>query len=49
MKKYAVKKAPKIMISEMMKSSIPSVGGSTREEWLASIGPWCSSPRASCP
>ena len=30
------------MISEMMKSSIPSVGGSTREERLASIGPWCS-------
>src|ERR1019366_4715690 len=39
MKKYAVKKAPKIMISEMMKISIPSVGASTIEERLASIGP----------
>jgi len=34
-----VKKAPKIMISEMMKSSMPSVGASTREERLAAIGP----------
>ena len=31
------------MISEMMNSSIPSVGASTREERLASGGPWCSS------
>src|SRR4051794_13225648 len=28
------------MISEQMKSSIPSVEGSTREERLASGGPW---------
>src|SRR6202161_3824322 len=31
MKKYAVKKAPKTMISEMMKSIIPSSDGLTRE------------------
>ena len=42
MKKYAVKKAPKIIISEMMNSSIPSVGASTREERCAAGGPWCS-------
>ena len=42
MKKYAVKKAPKIITSEMMKSSIPSVGASTREERCAGGGPWCS-------
>jgi hypothetical protein len=41
------------MISEMMKSSIPSSCGSTREERLASGGPWwCSSwatpPLAAC-
>ena len=35
MKKYAVKKAPKIITSEMMKSSIPSVAGSTREDRCA--------------
>ena len=39
MKKYAVKNAPKSMISEMMKSSIPSNCASTREETLASGGP----------
>ena len=39
MKKYAVKKAPKTMISEMMKSSIPSSCGSTRELRCASGGP----------
>src|SRR5947209_8104936 len=42
MKKYAVKNAPKIMISDMMKRSIPSVGASTREERCAGGGPWCS-------
>ena len=42
MKKYAVKNAPKIITSEMMKSSIPSVAGSTREERWAGGGPWCS-------
>ena len=42
MKKYAVKKAPKIITSDMMKSSIPSVGASTREERCAGGGPWCS-------
>ena len=31
------------MTSEMMKSSIPSSCGSTREERLAGGGPWCSS------
>src|SRR5579859_8113609 len=30
------------MISDMMKSSIPSVGASTREERCAGGGPWCS-------
>src|SRR5947209_16655199 len=45
MKKYAVKKAPKTMISEMMKSSIPSRLVSTRElrfaagGWAAWAGP----------
>src|ERR1700749_1863214 len=39
MKKYAVKKAPKIITSEMMKSSIPSVGASTRDERGAGGGP----------
>src|SRR5436305_2651619 len=42
MKKYAVKNAPKIITSDMMKSSIPSVGASTREERCAGGGPWCS-------
>jgi hypothetical protein len=38
-----VKKAPKTMISEMMNSSMPSSWGSTREDRLASGGPWwCS-------
>ena len=37
-----MKKAPKTMISQMMKSSIPSSWGSTREERLAGGGPWCS-------
>src|ERR1700722_15435559 len=37
-KKYAVKKAPNTMISEMMKSSIPSSDGSTRELALAGGG-----------
>src|SRR5438105_3675497 len=47
MKKYAVKKAPKIITSEMMKSSIPSSWGSTRELRLAGGGPWAScSPAA---
>jgi hypothetical protein len=40
MKKYAVKNAPKIITSEMMKSSIPRVGAWTREERCASGGPW---------
>src|SRR6202012_4407554 len=40
MKKYAVKNAPKIMISDMMKSSIPSVGACTPEDWGAGGGPW---------
>ncbi len=39
MKKYAVKKAPKIITSDMMKSSIPSVGACTREDWWASRRP----------
>jgi hypothetical protein len=39
MKKYAVKKAPKIITSEMMKSSIPRTGASTREERWAGGGP----------
>ena len=30
------------MISEMMKSIIPSIGASTRELMLAGGGPWCS-------
>src|SRR5437763_7456085 len=42
MKKYAVKNAPKIITSEMMKSSIPSVGAGTREERCAGGGPCCS-------
>ena len=41
-KKYAVKNAPKSMISEMMKSSIPRNWASTREDWLAAGGPWWS-------
>src|SRR5205814_3408156 len=46
MKKYAVKKAPKTITSEMMKSSIHSSWGSTRELRLAGGGPWwtCSAP-----
>ena len=32
-----------LMISEPMKSSIPSVRASTRELWFAGGGPWCSS------
>ena len=43
MKKYAVKNAPKIITSDMMKSSMPSVGAWTREERCAGGGPWCSS------
>ena len=39
MKKYAVKKAPKTITSEMMKSSIPSSCGSTRERRFAGGGP----------
>ena len=39
MKKYAVKKAPKTITSEMMKSSIPSSWGSTRELRLAERKP----------
>src|SRR3954454_23817976 len=39
MKKYAVKKAPKTITSEMMKSSIPSSCGSTRELRFAGGGP----------
>src|SRR2546421_12579007 len=42
MKKYAVKKAPKIITSDMMKRNIPSVGASTREDRCAGGGPWCS-------
>ena len=37
-----MKKAPKTITSEMMKSSIPSRDGSTREERFAGGGPWCS-------
>ena len=44
MKKYAVKKAPKTMISEMMNNNIPSSAGSTRELRLAAGGPWWSWP-----
>src|SRR5664279_6594473 len=40
MKKYAVKNAPKIITSETMNSSIPSVGAWTREDWCACGGPW---------
>ncbi len=42
MKKYAVKKAPKTITSEMMKSSMPSSWGSARELLLAGGGPWWS-------
>src|ERR1700759_3176974 len=42
MKKYAVKNAPKIITSDMMNSSIPSVGASTREDRFAGGGPGCS-------
>ncbi len=49
MKKYAVKNAPKTITSEMMKSSIPSSWGSTRELRLAGGGPWCSPACASAP
>jgi hypothetical protein len=35
-----VKKAPKTITSLMMKSSIPSVRESTRDDRLASGGPW---------
>ena len=38
-KKYAVKNEPKSMISDAMKSSIPSVRASTRELWCAVGGP----------
>ncbi len=38
-KKYAVKNAPKSMISDAMKRSIPSTRASTRELWLATGGP----------
>ena len=38
-KKYAVKNAPKSITSEMMKSSIPSIDASTRDDWLAAGGP----------
>ena len=48
MKKYAVKNAPKSMISEMMKSSIPRNWDSTRDDWLAGGGPWCSSWPCAC-
>jgi hypothetical protein len=34
-----VKKAPNTITSEMMKSSIPSSGASTREDRLAGGGP----------
>jgi hypothetical protein len=34
-----VKNEPKSMISDAMKSSIPSVGASTRELWFAIGGP----------
>jgi hypothetical protein len=39
MKKYAVKKAPKTITSEMMKSNIPSSRESTRELRFAGGGP----------
>ena len=38
-KKYAVKNAPKSMISDAMKSSIPSTDELTRELWCAMGGP----------
>src|SRR4028119_540511 len=39
------------MISEMMKSSIPSISGSTRDDRLAGGGPWwtCPWPGGGCP
>ena len=40
MKKYAVKNDPKSMISEPMKSSIPSTRESMRELTFAGGGPW---------
>src|SRR3954454_629633 len=46
MKKYAVKKAPKTITSEMMNNNIPSSAGSTRELRLAGGGPWWSCPWA---
>ena len=47
-KKYAVKKAPKSMISDAMKRKMPSTGALTRELWCASGGPWCSWMSAAC-
>jgi hypothetical protein len=38
-KKYAVKNAPKSMISDAMKSSIPRIDALTRELWFAIGGP----------
>src|SRR5271165_884723 len=58
MKKYAVKKAPKTITSEMMKRSIPSRCVSTRELWLAGGGwtawaswpePWAMLAASMCP
>src|SRR3954452_8190116 len=46
MKKYAVKKAPKTITSEMMNNNIPSSAGSTRELRFAGGGPWWSWPCA---
>src|SRR5262245_62315564 len=40
MKKYAVKNDPKSMISEPMKSSIPSTREAIREDTYAGGGPW---------
>ena len=37
-----MKKAPKTITSEMMKSSIPRTGAGTRELMFAGGGPWCS-------
>ena len=45
-KKYAVKNDPKSMISEPMKSSIPSTRESTREETFATGG--CSPCSCAC-
>jgi hypothetical protein len=37
-----VKNAPKSIVSDAMKRSIPRVAGSTRELRFAGGGPWCA-------